>query len=86
MQDPGAAPPKPNRKARRAEASKNLEGKLTLTIKEASKLLGISYERGLAAAAAGQLPLVRLGKRRAVSVAGLQRMLAEAKPATEAAY
>ena len=58
---------------------------LTMTVKEAAKLLGISSERAYAASAAGQLPTIMLGKRRVVPRAALERMLKETKPETEAA-
>jgi len=50
-------------------------GRLTLTIEEAARLLGIS--RGLAyeMARCGKLPVVRLGRRLLVSKAALERML-----------
>jgi excisionase family DNA binding protein len=58
---------------------------LVVTVKEAGKRLGISEERAYAAAAAGQIPTITLGKRRAVPVAALERMLAEVKADGEAA-
>ena len=49
--------------------------RLTLTVEEAARLLGIS--RGLAyeMARCGKLPVVRLGRRLLVSKAALERML-----------
>jgi excisionase family DNA binding protein len=49
--------------------------RLTLTVGEAARLLGIS--RGLAyeMARCGKLPVIRLGRRLLVSKAGLERML-----------
>jgi len=52
---------------------------LTYTVKEASKRLGISSERGYAAVNAGQIPVIMLGKRRVVPAAALQRLLAGEK-------
>jgi excisionase family DNA binding protein len=50
--------------------------KLTLTIKEAAKRLGISLERGYEAAALGHIPTIPMGKRRVVPIAALERKLA----------
>ena len=52
--------------------------RMTVDIKEAARILGIS--RGLAYAMAKQnrLPIIRLGRRMVVPKAALDRMLAEA--------
>lgn len=52
------------------------DGRLTITVEQAGKLLGISRASAYQAAARGDLPVVRLGHRLLVSVAGLERLLA----------
>jgi excisionase family DNA binding protein len=67
--------------SRKAQGMKQQREPLVVTVKEAGKRLGISEERAYAAAAAGQIPTIMLGKRRAVPVAALERMLSEVKAA-----
>ena len=59
---------------RHGNEAKSVE-RLTLTVKEAAQLLGIS--RGLAyeLARSGQLPVLRLGKRLLVARRALEKML-----------
>lgn len=54
-----------------------------MTVDEARAFLRLSREAAYKAAASGQLPVVRIGRRVLVSTAGLRRMLAldEPKPA-----
>jgi excisionase family DNA binding protein len=52
--------------------------KLTLTIPEASKLLGISRGLGYEAARRGEIPTVRIGGRIVVSRSALEEMLRRA--------
>ncbi len=54
-----------------------MEGRQTLTVEEASRLLGISRGAGYEAARTGQLPVIRLGRRVLVPRQALERMLAE---------
>ncbi len=49
--------------------------KLTYTVTEVAKLLGIGRSAAYEAARTGQIPTVRIGKRILVPAAGLQRML-----------
>ena len=49
--------------------------KLTYTVTEVAKLLGIGRSAAYEAARNGQIPTVRIGKRILVPAAGLQRML-----------
>lgn len=51
---------------------------LVLTVPEAGRLLGIGRNTAYAAARAGDIPTIRLGKRLVVPRDALQRMLAEA--------
>lgn len=54
--------------------STNVE-KLTLTIEEARRLLGIGRSAAYQAARSGELPTVRIGKRLLVSKFALERLL-----------
>lgn len=47
----------------------------TCTIAEAGELLGIGRASAYAAARAGQIPTIRLGRRLVVPIAALDRML-----------
>jgi excisionase family DNA binding protein len=63
----------------------SLEANLkTLAVPEAGKLLGLGRSAAYAAAANGELPVIRFGKLMRVPLVALQRMMAEAgqKPAT----
>jgi excisionase family DNA binding protein len=53
----------------------------TMTVEQAGQLLGISRRSAYRAAAAGQLPTLRLGRRILVPTAALHRMLAITPPA-----
>jgi excisionase family DNA binding protein len=53
----------------------NKTRRLTVTIEEAAGALGIGRNSAYAAAHAGQIPTIRLGKRLLVSRAALQKML-----------
>lgn len=48
---------------------------LTLTMEEAAKLLGIGRNQAYHAAARGQIPMLRIGRRMLVPTAPLRRML-----------
>jgi excisionase family DNA binding protein len=52
--------------------------RLTHTVEEAGKLLGLSRNSAYALARTGELPTVRLGKRLLVPKAALERLLASA--------
>ena len=52
--------------------------KLTVTVPECAKALGISRGTAYSLVAAGRLPALRLGKRLVVPVKALERLLAEA--------
>jgi excisionase family DNA binding protein len=53
----------------------DIEDRLTLTVEEAARLLGIGRSAAYAAAARGELPTVRLGRRLVVPRAALDRLL-----------
>jgi len=58
-----------------------MEGeKLTLTIAETAKILGISKGKAYTEAKLGHLPTIVFGRRIIVSRYGLERMLKEASP------
>jgi excisionase family DNA binding protein len=50
--------------------------RLTMTIPEAAKQLGIGRNQGYQAAKAGQIPTIKIGKRFLVPVAALENRLA----------
>lgn len=52
--------------------------RLTVTVEEAARLLGISRGSAYLAAKTGQLPTIRVGKRLIVPVRALERLLASA--------
>lgn len=52
--------------------------KLTHTVEEAGRLLGLSRNSAYAAAHTGELPTIRLGKRLLVPKAALERLLESA--------
>lgn len=54
------------------------DDKLTLTVEEAGKMLGISRATAYQLANQGKLPVIRLGRRLLISKAGLERMVNEA--------
>ena len=49
--------------------------RLTITVPEAGELLGLSRNSAYAAAKAGQLPTIRIGKLLRVPLGALERML-----------
>lgn len=53
----------------------------TVSVEEAGRLLGIGRNQAYAAAHAGQIPVIRIGKRMLVPKAALDRMLAGEKVA-----
>lgn len=55
-------------------------GPLTLTVEEAGRLLGISRGAAYRAAACGQIPTIRLGRRLLVPTARLHQLLGLADP------
>jgi excisionase family DNA binding protein len=59
---------------------KDNSGRATLTVEEAAKLLGIGRSQGYEAAARGELPIIRIGKRMLVPKAALERMLDQPAP------
>lgn len=52
------------------------EARLTITVEEAGKLLGIGRNGAYEAARRGDIPTIRIGKRLLVSRAALERKLA----------
>lgn len=53
--------------------------RLTLSVEEAGKVLGISRATAYSLANQGLLPIIKLGKRILVSKAGLERMINDVK-------
>ena len=56
--------------------------RLTFTVSEAGQLLGICRNKAYAAAANGELPTIRIGRRIMVPKAALERLLAGDEHAT----
>ncbi len=54
--------------------------KLTYTIPETAKILGIGRSAAYEAARTGQIPTIKIGKRILVPVAALERLLKEPVP------
>ena len=52
--------------------------RVTLDVDEVAKLLGLSRNAAYAAAAAGQIPSIRLGRRIVIPRLAFERMLAQA--------
>jgi excisionase family DNA binding protein len=52
--------------------------RVTISVEEAGRLLGISRGSAYEAARRGDIPTIRIGKRLIVPVAGLERLLASA--------
>jgi hypothetical protein len=52
-----------------------LEGRLTVTVPEAGRLLGVGRDAAYAAAARGEIPVLTLGRRLVVPVALLYELL-----------
>jgi len=59
------------------------DDRLTLTVEQAGKMLGISRATAYQLANQGKLPAIRLGRRLLISKAGLERMVNEAKTKTD---
>jgi excisionase family DNA binding protein len=57
--------------------------RLTLTVEEAARALGISRAFAYEAVARGEIPCIRIGKRILVPIAGLNRLLESAVTATQ---
>jgi excisionase family DNA binding protein len=55
------------------------DGRLTIDIPEAARRLGIGKNQGYSAAARGEIPTLKLGKRVVVPVAALEQLLAGTK-------
>jgi excisionase family DNA binding protein len=53
------------------------DSRLTYTVEQAAKLLGIGRNQGYEAAASGQIPSIRIGKRILVPRLALEAMLAK---------
>jgi excisionase family DNA binding protein len=54
--------------------------KLTVTVEEAARLLGIGRNSAYEAVRRGEIPAIRLGKRFLVPKAALERMLNDGRP------
>jgi excisionase family DNA binding protein len=59
--------------------------RLTYTVDEAAKLLGLGRNHAYEAAKSGELPSIRIGKRILIPRAALERMLNEIEPKKTAA-
>ncbi len=57
--------------------------RLTLTIEEAARMLGLSRNGAYEAAARGDLPVIRIGRRILVPRIALERLLEQAAPKGE---
>jgi len=57
-----------------------MEGKLTLSVEEAAKLLGIGRNLCYDRVKTGEIPVIKIGKRLLIPVAALEKLLAEPKP------
>jgi excisionase family DNA binding protein len=55
--------------------SKHAGGRATTTVEAAAKILGIGRNQAYAAAARGEIPVIRIGKRLFVPVAALERLV-----------
>ena len=62
-----------------------MDERLTISIPEAARLLGIGRSLAYEAANRGEIPTIRIGDRVLVPMAALKRMLQESDPKTEAA-
>ena len=60
---------------RKARAMKMGNQKLTLTVDEAAKILGVGRNSAYQAIARGELPVIRVGKRLLVPKAALEKLL-----------
>jgi excisionase family DNA binding protein len=58
---------------------------LTMSVPEAGRILGLGRDAAYAAARAGQIPVIRIGRLIRVPITALERMLAEAGKSSEAA-
>ena len=56
------------------------EERLTLTIEEAAKVLGIGRQLAYDRVKTGEIPAIRIGRRLLVSRAALEKLLADPKP------
>jgi excisionase family DNA binding protein len=63
-----------------ATTTATASGPLTLTVEEAGRLLGISRGAAYRAAACGQIPTIRLGRRLLVPTARLHQLLGLTDP------
>ena len=59
------------------------DDRLTLTVEQAGKMLGISRATAYQLANQGELQAIRLGRRLLISKAGLARMVNEARTKTQ---
>jgi DNA binding domain, excisionase family len=61
------------------------DGRLTISVAEAAKRLGIGRNQAYEAARVGQLPTIKMGRRLLVPIAAFERMLvnAEQRPVTQ---
>jgi excisionase family DNA binding protein len=50
-------------------------GRATMTVEAAAKILGIGRNQAYAAAARGELPVIRIGKRLLVPITALERLV-----------
>jgi len=57
-----------------------MEERLTLTIDETAKLLGIGRQLAYNRAKTGEIPVIKIGRRLLVSRSALAKLLAEPKP------
>ncbi len=66
--------------ARIRKRGKGMEEKLTLSVAETAKLLGIGRNSAYEAVSRGEIPVIKLGRRLLVPRLALEKLLANPKP------
>jgi excisionase family DNA binding protein len=64
-------------KTQKGAADRKAPERRTMTVEEAGEVLGISRASAYQFAATGEIPTIRLGRRRLVPIAALDRLLGE---------
>jgi excisionase family DNA binding protein len=62
------------------ERREEMEGKLTLSVEEAAKLLGIGRNLCYDRVKTGEIPVIKIGRRLLVPRSALEKLLANPKP------
>ena len=66
--------------ARTGKRGEGMEGKLTLSVEEAAKVLGIGRNLCYDRVKTGEIPAIKIGRRLLVPKAALEKLLEEPKP------